>query len=501
MTLRSIAFVLLLASCAMAQVLRVPSQYPSIGAALAAAASGTTILVAPGTYSERLSWPPVDGVRLIAEQGAATTVLDGAFGGTVVEFTWAGLTPATVLQGFTITNGLLAAPASAGAGVAVRSGAPTIAHNRITGNRCVGSGTNRGAGLAILGADSHPKVFYNEIDGNELRDGTRAEGAGICVADAGSTTFLLGNRIHDNRIGSTSAAPHTGRGAGIYFAGVACAASGNMITRNRCTANVTNFGGGVMVDSGSNVRLSNNTIADNAVAGTQRRGGGVYIDGTCIVQLWGSIIATNSDEGIARGPTSPAYVALNANDVWGNPGGDYVNLPPGIGDISADPQFVGGSDYHLLPGSPCIDNHAWAAPSAWTDVDGDSRLLDASLGTGPTPIRYDIGADEAAATRLTRIGSPRIGTTFSWVVSSSQPATFALAFAFERANQPLGSFGVVLIEQAQAVIAAFGTTPGGAGVSLPNAPTLRGVRLFAQGLTLFGPTVGQLTNLDEITVY
>ena len=40
-----------------AQVLRVPGQYPTITAALAAAGSGSTILVGPGTYTENLVWP------------------------------------------------------------------------------------------------------------------------------------------------------------------------------------------------------------------------------------------------------------------------------------------------------------------------------------------------------------------------------------------------------------------------------------------------------------
>ena len=45
-----------------AAILRVPSQYPTISAALAVAQPGDTILVAPGTYRERLFWPAVDGI-------------------------------------------------------------------------------------------------------------------------------------------------------------------------------------------------------------------------------------------------------------------------------------------------------------------------------------------------------------------------------------------------------------------------------------------------------
>ena len=51
----SVLATLVVAANASAQVLRVPTQHPTIGAALAAAPTGTTILVAAGTYNENLT--------------------------------------------------------------------------------------------------------------------------------------------------------------------------------------------------------------------------------------------------------------------------------------------------------------------------------------------------------------------------------------------------------------------------------------------------------------
>ncbi len=44
-------------------------------------------------------------------------------------------------------------------------------------------------------------------------------------------------------------------------------------------------------------------------------------------------------------------------DVWGNLFGNFVDCEPGEGCLSLDPLFVDaqGGDYHLQPGSPCID--------------------------------------------------------------------------------------------------------------------------------------------------
>jgi len=51
--------------------------------------------------------------------------------------------------------------------------------------------------------------------------------------------------------------------------------------------------------------------------------------------------------------------------------------------MNADPLFVGGGDYHLRPGSPCID--AGFDAGHYIDVDGQLR---------PFADGFDLGADE-----------------------------------------------------------------------------------------------------------
>ena len=82
---------------------------------------------------------------------------------------------------------------------------------------------------------------------------------------------------------------------------------------------------------------------------------------------------------------------MSNNDVWGN-SQNYVNLPPGANDISADPVFVdqSGGDYHLTEGSPCIDTGTSSnAPNL--DFEGDPRPMDGDLDGNAL---WDIGADE-----------------------------------------------------------------------------------------------------------
>jgi hypothetical protein len=73
---------------------------------------------------------------------------------------------------------------------------------------------------------------------------------------------------------------------------------------------------------------------------------------------------------------------------------------PGTGNINADPMFVNATsgDFHLQPGSPCIDAGYNLAPALpVTDIDGDDRKIDdptvPDTGNGTPPI-VDMGADE-----------------------------------------------------------------------------------------------------------
>jgi hypothetical protein len=72
-----------------------------------------------------------------------------------------------------------------------------------------------------------------------------------------------------------------------------------------------------------------------------------------------------------------------------------AGLWPGTGNINADPLFVGDGDYHLLPGSPCIDSGTSdTAPT--TDIESNLRYDDPNIsntGGGQYPY-YDIGAYE-----------------------------------------------------------------------------------------------------------
>ena len=120
------AFFFLLAAAvgsgAEASTIRVPADIASIQQAIAAAAPGDTVLVAPGTYVENLTFLG-KAITVVSAGGPATTIIDGNFAGPVVSFT-AGEPRTAVLRGFTLQHG---ATTFSGGGVLIQSSSPTIA--------------------------------------------------------------------------------------------------------------------------------------------------------------------------------------------------------------------------------------------------------------------------------------------------------------------------------------------------------------------------------------
>ena len=198
------------------------------------------------------------------------------------------------------------------------------------------------------------------------------------------STIIDGNRewnVVDFHSGEDSASVITGftitGGYGYDAGGISCWGSSpviadNFILDNQCWVGVS--AGGVSGRSGSSPRLERNLISNC----TGRAA--VLFESYCDPKLINNTICDNSDGGLYLEMESGAYLKNNVicnngeygilvewgsadvlyNDVYGhdhNYWGDIGDQTGINGNISADPLFVNGSggDYHLIPGSPCID--------------------------------------------------------------------------------------------------------------------------------------------------
>ena len=360
-----VVIAVLVAGPARAAALLVPEEQPTIEGALAAAAFGDTVSIAPGTYYEHdLVWPP--GVSILGRGlGAEDVVIDAQFQGRVMG--GEELVSSNELGFLTIRNGDAAGYYGSGLKVA---GSPNL-HDLIieecrnsfggVGMYCIGSphivdsafvnnGSTElesiGGGLFLNGDQSGP-VLENVV----FADNTAGSGGGLFYG--GHFGTLLNVRFQDN----TAARD----GGGARFADMGSDTDGPVVQRCVFARNhAGNTGGGV--EAYANVVMVECTLVGNSAEYAYGAGGGFmsssYWDLQNAPRLFRCIVANNEGGGV--GLRDEPQILLECCDVYGNMGGDYVwnqaDWTGVNGNISEDPLFcqVAGVDrYPIQSDSPC----------------------------------------------------------------------------------------------------------------------------------------------------
>ena len=300
----------------------VPGHYGDIQEAIDDVQDCYEILVAPGTYFENIDFLG-KLVTVRSEAGPEVTVIDGNKNGSCAIFV-SGETSGAVLDGFTITNGsgTMVWTVSVGGGIVTYLSSPTVRNCRIEGNNTEGAG----GGIWCFG--ERPT-----ITGCTITDNTALTGGGGGVYYDFTHTTISNCTIAYNQT--------SGHGGGIYTMGEFGFAL--FVTHCTITGNMSIAGGGGLYNYGSRVEVTNSILwADSAPE----------ID-------W----------------FDDVWTTVWFSDVQGGWLGTEV--------IDEDPLFVGGGDYHLAWGSPCIDTGIYDGIDM--DIDGDPR---------PWGPEVDMGSDE-----------------------------------------------------------------------------------------------------------
>jgi hypothetical protein len=223
--------------------------FPTIQQGIDAAASGQTVIVAPGIYVENAR---IVGkvVHLLAGGAPSETVVDGGGTGSTILLDNAG---GSSIEGFTITGG----QAPFGGGVEVLGGllpgAPTITRNLIVGNQAVeidagydgdgggidlylaagavvvdnlvqgNSAVRQGGGINAIDCDG-AVIAFNTIVGNSATGNGTGLGPGISLVLGGSQV------VANNIVASNTGKPGTGA-VDVYEAGATVA--GNLFHANQ----------------------------------------------------------------------------------------------------------------------------------------------------------------------------------------------------------------------------------------------------------------------------
>lgn len=350
--------------------------YCHIMDAVATAADGSTIHIAPGTYFENLviERTPLGArnLSLIGTGGAEVTIVDGSESGPVIDVEGSSLS----LTGLTITNG----------------------HNDFGGG--------------ISARDSTVVLRSSTVSGNVVSPGIRDScyGAGILM-HSGSLS-LIDSAVTDNRaILCGPGGVFVSYGSVSLTNSVVCNNSpggilmiGELTVVHSIVSNNVGFGMGLFGEPNGRkgaLTLTNSTVSGNSGPGISVGDYDSYYAYPAEAFLVNSTLAENSGGGLGvRGSLGYTSSATIQNSILWNNGSNAIMLSgsgasataeyalieggwAGVGNLDADPLFIdpGSGDLRLLPGSPCIDagNNLAVPPALWSDLAGKRRFIDDPL--------------------------------------------------------------------------------------------------------------------------
>jgi parallel beta-helix repeat protein len=334
---------ILLPTMAVAAIIHVPVDQPTIQAGINASVAGDTVLVASGTYSENIRFYG-KAVLLTSISGRAATFIQAADQSTPIVRFIDSEDSTSVIRGFAIRN------------------------------------VSNSYGIYCL--SSYPIIEECEVSNCSK---LYADGAGIwCVFSAPK---IRNNVIHDNSFGNTGGGVGGGADHGTRYW---------EITHNVIYNNYSPHGSGIGCPGGQYILIAYNLIHDNTSYAEQ--GAGIYVNGHHLMirnntivgnqrgirllngsntDIRNNIVVSNLMEGL-----TPQNATFDYNNIFSNGSQNLLSTH----GLSLDPLFADTltDNFHLSGASPC--RNAGDPSSLYDDPDGSRNDMGALYyaNTAPT---------------------------------------------------------------------------------------------------------------------
>jgi len=353
----------------------VPEDYATIQEAIDAAPEGGIVIVSPGTYFENVHFHGKNlTLRSLDPENAdlvSQTVIDANGDGAGITFSGTEK-PECVVSGLTVTNGK-ASPLGAITGNGSHA---TIEYCRIVDNEDVGIFSCSGSIRKNFISGNSSGGFYEcwaTIESNVISGNGSSLGGGLRDCDGVIRRNIIAGNGACYR---ASEYAYEGWGGGLY--GCDGLVESNLIYDNgACSA-----GGGM---AGCHGTIQNNTFYDNLVFSNEGGNSIAYCTGIITNCIMVSSSGVGANKHLFESST-PTYSCIENWTLGGQ------------GNISRNPEFVDpeNDDFHLLPGSPCIDAGKYAKDwrSEGLDFEGNPRGFDGTSIRRGDGSDFDMGAIE-----------------------------------------------------------------------------------------------------------
>jgi hypothetical protein len=320
------------------KIIKVPDNYSTLQKGIDAAESGDMVLVAPGRYNEQIVMK--EGILLKSDsydggdefvdgpgkkkilRRALRTLNDGsgypAFtqASPMVEFP-AGITRATVLDGFTVTKMPKVDHTLPGHAhtIQCRGSSPVIRNNIVIDNGSSGIGSHA---QFKEGSSSKIKFFFENIAFHAhplVENNVFAENLG---AGIGNNHHSYATVLNNEVFGSISEHDHSAPGIGIQH-GAHPLVEGNLVYNNDWSGIAARMGS-QPVNRRTRPLIRSNTVINNGLAGNKKHGAGIGADGVGSadnpVTIENNTVGENRAAGI--GIRNGGFVFVSGNTSYEN---------------------------------------------------------------------------------------------------------------------------------------------------------------------------------------